>query len=142
MRTLVTPTRFLVTALIACATLFTLASFDQEKPTAKDLIGKWEGKDESDKMGSIEFIDSVHVVFIVDGETSPRLTYKVDFSKSPGWFDITMNTTEGQQTMKCLLEFVNKDKIKWTTAFGDTRPSNDGKGKDVITIVLDRKPAK
>ncbi|HYF31737.1 MAG TPA: hypothetical protein VD993_11520 [Chitinophagaceae bacterium] len=136
MRIPCTPTSLLFTVFIVCSSL---VSFSQEKRSVKDLIGKWEGLDESKQKGSLHFLDSNKVVISIGGQDTPPVTYITDFSKDPIWFDLETSGPDGQRMLaKGLLQFIDQNTIKWTTSFSDKRPSKEGSGKDDTSIVLER----
>src|SRR4029078_6361628 len=82
------------------------SSWSQTK-TYTDIIGKWEGKDDTEKFGRIEKIYSPSVLLEIPGEDIPKGTYKVDFSKSPIWFDVIINDGHREMILQGLLSFLD-----------------------------------
>ena len=96
------------------------SSWSQTK-TYTDIIGKWEGEDDTEKFGRIEIIDSTSVLLEIPGEDIPKGTYKVDFSKSPIWFDVIINDGHREMILKGLLSFLDKDTMRWQVNYEGIR---------------------
>jgi hypothetical protein len=121
--------------------LFSLSAFAQH--TKKDLIGKWEGTDSANKTGTLIFKDNSKVDLDLAGRLMRDLDYKVDLTKTPAPLDIIIKTLDGKQqmTLKCLIQFMDNNTLKWQIFEGDNRPNNfDSKAlSDVITLILKHK---
>lgn len=105
----------------------------------KDLIGKWEGTDYTNETGSLEFIDSIHVIMSVPGMNAVTTTYYVDFSKTPIWFDIIIGSTDNNIKMKSFLQFESTDSMKWQFLNGEDRPDKWQPETGDNTLLLKRK---
>lgn len=126
---LVLVTVFLFTAVVTVA----------QNKTSKDLIGKWEGSDERNDNGSLQFLDSSRVVMTMMGEKMPTATYKADFSKSPILLDITINQGGQKLVMKSLIQFLDDNKIKWEVFPDGNRPKDFSDNSFGTAIILKRK---
>jgi len=85
----------------------------------KSMIGLWEIVGEQDSKGALEIIDSATILIRFMGEEKKLLNYKIDFSKSPFWFDFSTRDTVSTQSFKCLIDFVNEDMLKWEVFDGE-----------------------
>ena len=91
---------------------FNTESYSQPKKF-QSMIGSWEIVGEQDSGGGLEIIDSATILIRFMGEEKKILHYKIDFSKSPYWFDFTAKDTATVTNFKSLLEFVGDDTLKW-----------------------------
>ncbi|HEX6848827.1 MAG TPA: hypothetical protein VF144_17705, partial [Chitinophagaceae bacterium] len=99
----------LIAALFVC---LGTASFSQQKQF-KDLIGLWEIVGEQNDSASLEIIDSSTIILNYMGEKKKLTDYKIDFQKSPIWFDFSTSDSSSTVSVKTLLEIVNDSLIKW-----------------------------
>jgi len=120
---------------------FSLSAFAQH--TKKDLIGKWEGTDRENEAGALIFKDNGKVDLKLGARLLHDLDYKVDLTKTPASFDIIIKSLDRKQqvTLKCLIQFIDNNTIKWQIFKGDNRPNNFDSNQlsDTITIILKRK---
>ena len=86
--------------------------FGQQKKL-KDLIGLWEIVGEKNDSASLEVIDSSTIILNYMGERKKIIDYKIDFQKSPIWFDFSTGDSSSIVVVKTLLEVVNDSMIKW-----------------------------
>ena len=124
--------------LLSLVTIFTSVSSYSQTLTAKDLVGKWEGTDESNDKGSLEFVDSATLVLSMMGKTIPA-RYTVDFSKTPAHFNIIIGPGGNQTTLQCLIQLTDADNLKWQVFPGGNRPKDFDKNDSETLIVLKRK---
>ena len=101
-------------------TFFGLNGFSQQKKL-KDLIGRWEIVGEQNTGACLEVIDSTTLVLIYDGEKRKIIDYKIDFTKSPIWFDFSTGDSSSVVTVKSLLEIMNDNMIKWQLFMDEDR---------------------
>ena len=83
------------------------------------MVGSWEIVGEQDSGGGLEIIDSATILIRFMGEEKRLLEYKIDFSKSPYWFDFSAKDTASVTNFKSLFEFVNDDMLKWQVFEGE-----------------------
>jgi hypothetical protein len=115
--------------IAALCIVFSSASFSQVKtasfsPPAKkfqNLIGVWEIVGEQDSGGNLEVVDSNTIFLRFMGEEKKLVSYKIDFSKSPYWFDFTTKDSSSTVTIKSLFEFINDDMVKWQVFMDEER---------------------
>jgi hypothetical protein len=105
-----------ILGLLACF-VFSTGSFGQNL-SWKNLTGRWEGADG----GGIEVVDSSKVYLIYGDQRKQLSSYKVDFSKSPAWFDFTVTDSSQTTSVRSLLLLVNDDLLKWQVFEDDNRP--------------------
>lgn len=113
--------RILITLLIIS---FTTAAFAQY--TKKDLVGTWHGTDSGNKIGELIFKDYGKVALNIDGHLMRDLDYKVDLTKTPAPLYITIKTLDGKQqmTLKCLIQFIDNNTLKWQILGDNNDPGN------------------
>jgi hypothetical protein len=105
-----------------------ISAFNQQK-NLKHLIGRWEIIDEQNSGACLEVIDSLTIILSYNGEKKKIIDYKMDFTKTPIWFDFATNDTSSLVAVKSLLEIVNENTLKWqlfvdeerTTYFSSSR---------------------
>jgi len=79
----------------------------------KDLVGIWEFTGEQNAGAYLEIIDSNTIILSYNGEKKKILNYKIDFGKSPIWFDFSTSDTSSIVSIKSLLEIMNDNMLKW-----------------------------
>ena len=110
--------------LILCTNLFILSSFSfAQNRNIENLMGSWECIDQKNDRGSFEFLDSSKVYFTYMGEKKQVVNYKVDFSKTPYWFSLTLKDEKETIDIKSFLYFIDDNNIKWEVVLVD----EDGK---------------
>ena len=99
--------------------------FAQKPHTAKDLLGKWEGKDSRSEVGGLIFLKDNKAVVNARGSYSPAMDYKADFTTIPIKIDLSVqNPNGGRMNLKGLLQFIDNNTIKFQIFPGGSRPSN------------------
>lgn len=84
-----------------------------KQKTLTDLVGVWEFTGEDNAGAYLEIIDSTNIILVYNGEKRKILDYKIDFQKSPIWFDFTTSDTSSVVSIKSLLEITNDNILKW-----------------------------
>ena len=79
----------------------------------KDLVGRWEIASDQNNAASLEVIDSTNITLSYNGEKIKLTDYKIDFTKSPIWFDFSTGAGDSAVSVKTLIEIVNDTMIKW-----------------------------
>lgn len=92
--------------------LFAVKGISQQKQL-KDLVGRWEIASDQIKAASLEVIDSSNVTLFYNGEKLKLTDYKIDFTKSPIWFDFSTGSGDSAVSVKSLIEIVSDTMIKW-----------------------------
>lgn len=119
-----------------------LLSITAQSKTTDKLIGKWEGIDNKKEIGSLHFIDSVHIALSIPDQEVPPGTYRIDAAKNPAWFDITIGSGQGAVTLKGLLAFIDEQTIKWQIFKDGKRPDKFVAETEDNTIILKKKVSK
>jgi hypothetical protein len=100
--------------LFALAIFFISLDGISQQKKMKDLVGRWEIVGEKDNAASLEVIDSSTIILIYNGEKKKLTNYKIDFAKSPIWFDFyTEGDSAATVAVKSLVEILNDNMIKW-----------------------------
>jgi hypothetical protein len=115
--------------------LFSLHSFCQTKKF-QDMIGYWAVAGEQGPGAGLEIIDSVDIVITYMGEQKKIFNYKIDFSKSPAWFDFSVNDTSSVLNVKSILEIINDSLIKWQLFVDEDRPDHFSTGKGELFYLI------
>ena len=79
----------------------------------KDLVGRWEIIDQQGTNATLEIIDSSAILLTYNGEKKKIIDYKIDFTKSPIWFDFSTSDTSSVVAVKSILEILSDNMIKW-----------------------------
>lgn len=119
-------------------TSFGVNGFGQQKKL-QDLVGRWEILGENTG-ASLEVIDSSTMVLIYDGEKRKIMEYKIDFSKSPIWFDFSTGDSSSIVKVKSLLEIMNDNMIKWQLFMDEDRTAHFSSSKGEL-FYLRKAPA-
>lgn len=110
-----------ILAITGVFVLLGLSGFSQQKKL-KDLVGRWEIVGEQNAGAALEIIDSSTIVLIYNGEERKIMDYKINFSKSPIWFDFSTEDTASTVSVKSLLQVINENMIKWQLFTEEDRP--------------------
>ncbi|MBA2330149.1 MAG: hypothetical protein H0V91_11080 [Flavisolibacter sp.] len=123
--------------LMLCA--FLQSSVLAQSASFQKLIGKWEVVDADNKTGRLEVLDSSKIFLAYGQEKKPITSFNADFSKSPVWFDFTVDDGSDNITIKSILLFINDNLVQWQVFQGDAvRPAHFTEDKGEI-IYLRRK---
>jgi hypothetical protein len=115
-----------------------IQAFNQQKQI-KDLIGRWEiiGEDDS---ASLEVIDSSTIILYYMGEKKKIIDYKIDFQRSPIWFDFSTGDSSSTVMVKSLLEIMNDNMIKWQLFLDEDRTDHFSSTKGELYYLRKAKP--
>jgi len=114
--------------------------FGQQKKL-KDLIGRWEIVGEQNDSASLEVIDSSTIILNYMGEKKKIVDYKIDFQKSPIWFDFSTGDSTSTVVVKTLLEIMNDSMIKWQLFVDEDRTDHFSSTKGELYYLRKTKPA-
>ena len=97
-----------------------LTSFGANAQTASNksanfdkLIGKWVINSDDGTPAYLEIIDSANILLTYQGETRKCENTKMNFDKSPYWFDFTSKDGDSAIHVKTILEVFDNDVAKW-----------------------------
>ena len=107
----------------------------------KSLFGAWEAVDGANQSGGLVVLDSSQLYLVYGTSKMEIVSFKVDFSKSPCWFDFTIKDSTSSIQFKSLLQFINDDLVQWQVFEGDNRPDHFSTSKGDM-IFLKRKHTK
>jgi hypothetical protein len=114
--------RHIITFLLI---LGSVSAFAQKPHTAKDLLGKWEGKDSHSEVGGLFFLKNNKAIVNARGSYSPAMNYTADFTANPVKIDLSVqNPNGGRMNLKGLLQFIDNNTIKFQIFPGSDRPNN------------------
>jgi hypothetical protein len=100
-------------SMILIISFFALKSIGQQKKL-KDLVGHWEIVGDTNNTASLDVVDSSTIILTYNGEKKKVLDYKIDFTKSPIWFDFsTSGDSASTIAIKSIIEILNDKMIKW-----------------------------
>ena len=122
----------MVSAIIA------LNGFSQKN--FKDLIGRWEIMDQQGSNATLEIIDTSSILLSYNGEKKKIIDYKIDFTKSPIWFDFSTSDTSSVVTVKSILEILNDNMIKWQLFVDEERSPHFSSTKGEMFYLRKVKP--
>jgi len=115
-------------------------AFNQQKQL-KDLIGRWEIVGEQSDSASLEIIDSSTIILNYMGERKKIIEYKIDFQRSPIWFDFSTGDSSSTVVVKSLLEIMNDSMIKWQLFVDEDRTDHFSSTKGELYYLRKTKPA-
>ena len=115
-------------------------AFNQQKQL-KDLIGRWEIVGEQSDSACLEVIDSSTIILNYMGEKKRIVDYKIDFQKSPIWFDFSTGDSSSTVVVKSLLEIINDNMIKWQLFVDEERTDHFSSTKGELYYLRKTKPA-
>ena len=113
--------------------------FGQQKKL-KDLIGLWEIVGEKNDSASLEVIDSSTIILNYMGEKKKIIDYKIDFQRSPIWFDFSTGDSSSTVMVKSLLEIMNDSMIKWQLFVDEDRTDHFSSTKGELFYLRKAKP--
>ena len=115
-------------------------AFNQQKQL-KDLIGRWEIVGEQSDSACLEVIDSSTIILNYMGEKKRIVDYRIDFQKSPIWFDFSTGDSSSTVVVKSLLEIMNDSMIKWQLFVDEDRTDHFSSTKGELYYLRKTKPA-
>ena len=115
-------------------------AFNQQKQL-KDLIGRWEIVGEQSDSASLEIIDSSTIILNYMGERKKITEYKIDFQRSPIWFDFSTGDSSSTVLVKSLLEVMNDSMIKWQLFVDEDRTAHFSSTKGELYYLRKAKPS-
>ena len=115
-------------------------AFNQQKQL-KDLIGRWEIVGEQSDSACLEVIDSSTIILNYMGEKKKIVDYKIDFQKSPIWFDFSTGDSSSTVVVKRLLEIMNDSMIKWQLFVDEDRTDHFSSTKGELYYLRKAKPS-
>ena len=115
-------------------------AFNQQKQL-KDLIGRWEIVGEQSDSACLEVIDSSTIILNYMGEKKKIVDYKIDFQKSPIWFDFSTGDSSSTVVVKSLLEIMNDSMIKWQLFVDEDRTDHFSSTKGELYYLRKAKPS-
>ncbi|HMK25970.1 MAG TPA: hypothetical protein VK483_08080 [Chitinophagaceae bacterium] len=114
--------------IVMAACLLSISARTQIKKF-RDIIGSWDITGEQNTGASLQIIDSSTIVLTYMGERKNITYYKIDFTKSPIWFDFTTNDSTSTVQVKSLLQILGDDMIKWQLFVDEDRPDHFSSSK-------------
>jgi len=105
----------------AFAILFFSATGLGQAEKFKNMIGKWDIVGEEGTGANLTIVDSATIILTYMGEQKKIVNYKMDFSKSPYWFDFAAADSASTIQVKSLLQVVGDDVIKWQLFIDEER---------------------
>ncbi|MET0394662.1 MAG: hypothetical protein ABW019_16070 [Chitinophagaceae bacterium] len=116
---------------VCAALVMTTCGFGQTDKF-KTIIGQWEFAGEDGATASLTIADSATILLTYMGEQKKIVQYKMDFSKSPCWFDFAATDSGSTVQVKSLLQIVSDDILKWQLFIDEDRPQHFTSGSGEI----------
>ncbi|MBC7872613.1 MAG: hypothetical protein H7Y01_01380 [Ferruginibacter sp.] len=107
---------------VICLLLSVAANSQLKKIT--DIRGHWDIAGEQNAGASLQILDSSTIILTYMGKKMNIIDYKIDFTKSPVWFDFSTKDTGSAVMIKSLLQVIGDDMIKWQLFLDEERPSH------------------
>lgn len=107
----------------------------------QDIVGNWDVVGEQNTGASLEIIDSSTIILTYMGEKKKISNYKIDFSKSPCWFDFSTKDSTAEVQVKSLIQKVGDDVLKWQLFVDEDRSPYFSSNKGELLYLKKTKPA-
>jgi hypothetical protein len=105
-------------------------------------VGCWEIVSDQTDSARLEIIDSSTIILSFMGEKKRIIDYKIDFEKSPIWFDFsTSGDSSSVVLVKSILEIMNDNLIKWQLFVDEDRTDHFSSTKGELYYLRKAKPA-
>ena len=108
---------FLLSAIIS---LGVCQGYSQPK-SFQDLVGRWEVLGDQVSGSGLVVADSSNIILTYNGDKKKVLEYKLDFSKSPIWFDFTVEEGDSALRVKSIIELIDNTHLKWQLFVNEER---------------------
>lgn len=102
--------------------LFLYGTAAAQVRSISSLTGTWEAVDADNASGGLQVVDSTKLFLVYGDQKKTLTTFKLDFTKSPAWFDFTVQDGKQSIQLKSLIQFINEDLLQWQIFEGSTRP--------------------
>jgi hypothetical protein len=94
--------------------------FSQPK-SFQELIGRWEVLGDQVSRSGLVVADSSNIILTYNGDKKKVLEFKLDFSKSPAWFDFTVEEGDSALRVKSIIELIDNTHLKWQLFLNEDR---------------------
>lgn len=109
-----------ILAVISC---FLVLAGNSQVKKLKDITGEWQIAGEKNTGASLQIVDSSTIILTYMGETKTLFDCKIDFTRSPAWFDFSTRDSSEVLKVKSLLQVIGDDVIKWQLFIDEERPN-------------------
>src|SRR6185503_17044761 len=109
--------RFFIAGVIL---LFVNKGYSQTK-SFEHLVGRWEVLGDQVAGSGLVVADSSNIILTYNGEKRKVLDFRMDFSKSPIWFDFTVQEGDSVLKVKSILELIDSAHLKWQLFLNEER---------------------
>ncbi|HYC39769.1 MAG TPA: hypothetical protein VEB63_04710 [Chitinophagaceae bacterium] len=79
----------------------------------KDLVGRWEVVGDAASGSGLIVVDSSNIILTHNGERKKILSFDIDFSRSPIWFDFTVPDGDSALKVNSIMELIDNTHMKW-----------------------------
>ena len=110
--------------VLCAAIILTLNLSYSQSRNLQNLMGMWECKDQQNEQGGFEFLDSSNIFITYMGEKKEVVNYKIDFSKTPYWFSLSIKDNDQIVNIKSFLYFMDDNNVKWEIFLADASGNN------------------
>jgi hypothetical protein len=124
--------------VIANVLVWSCIAVQAQSQKLKEIAGKWEVLGEKD--ASLTIIDSSTIELSYMGEKKQILNYKIDFTKSPHWFDFSATEDSSVIHIKSLVQKVGDDVLKWQLFIDEERSPHFTTGKGEVFYLRKSRP--
>ncbi|MEO6611569.1 MAG: hypothetical protein ABIT05_14060 [Chitinophagaceae bacterium] len=102
--------------------LFCALTGSSQVKKIRDIVGNWNIAGDKNAGASLQIVDSSTIILTYMGETKTLTDCKIDFTKSPAWFDFSTRDSSNTLRVKSLLQVIGDDMIKWQLFIDEERP--------------------
>ena len=113
-------------------TLFLLLSFlstRAQQPSIMDLRGCWDILDKQIPGAKLEIVDSSTIYLSLGEDRKKIISYTIDLSRTPAWFDFTIENSGKNIEVKSILQFFGESVMKWQLFINEDRATHFSAGR-------------
>jgi len=126
--------------IMFCVGMISCLLVAAQKNIPVNLSGFWENIENRNASAGLEFINMDSVFLFYDNEKKIARQVNIDDTKNPYWFDFTIDDGSEKFTVRSLLEFVNRDLIKWQVFTSEVRTAHFTQTAGEIMYLRRKKP--
>jgi len=124
-----------LTTMILFAILISCNGSEKARDAYKPHLGIWSGIDSSGTKATIVFKKDGTGTIEFNNENY-EFKYIMDYSKRPVWLDLIYPRDGKPYRAKLIVEFFDKNRLKWRTFFNEQRPEGFPPEDNKFTMVL------
>lgn len=126
--------------LLAISSFLISTALQAQVQKFQDIVGNWDVVGEQNTGASLQVVDSTTIILTYMGERRIITNYKMDFSKSPCWFDFSASDSSSVVQVKSLMQRVGDDVLKWQLFVDEDRSPSFTSNKGELLYLKKSRP--